>query len=323
MDITFWGTRGSIPTPLNGEIIKHKIHQALIGASGLDLSNPLVREQYLNRLPVSVQSTVGGNTPCVEVRSGNQQLILDAGTGLRLLGLQMLRDDAPGGQQMHILMTHTHWDHIQGFPFFAPAFVAANRIDFYSPFPDLAERLEQQQHAAFFPVPLGGVPATLVFHTIAEQEWYKIGDFHIYPQQLLHPGKSYGYRIEDGQSCIVYATDGEYKRADTESTAAYVEFFQGADLLIFDAQYSLSEALDKTDWGHSSALIGAELARRAGVKRLALFHHDPTSSDEKIWAAREQAEAYLMCQRTNGSPQRPSFPVSEVLVAYDGLQITV
>ncbi|MCB0154142.1 MAG: hypothetical protein KDF65_05040 [Anaerolineae bacterium] len=112
------------------------------------------------------------------------------------------------------------------------------------------------------------------------------------------------------------ATDSEYKRVKPEDTQHYVEFFRGADLLIFDAQYSLNEVLDKPDWGHSTAMMGAELAHRAAVKRLALFHHDPTSSDEAIWQAKEQAEAYLMHrQRT--------LPLCEVLAAYDGLDLEV
>lgn len=321
MQVTFWGTRGSIPAPLNGNAIKHKIRQALAGATGLNLSNPAIREEYLERLPLAIQSTVGGNTSCVQVYSGNRHLILDAGSGLRLLGLHLMQHFPTGGQQLHILMTHTHWDHIQGFPFFAPAFVPSNSIHFYSPFPDLYERLNRQQQATFFPVPLTAMTASITFHTLTEQEWTHIAGLRVYPLRLMHPGNSYAYRIEDEQTCLVYATDGEYKRANPASTAAYVELFQNADLLIFDAQYSLTEALDKADWGHSSALMGAEFARRACVKRLALFHHDPTSSDEKIWAARDQAAAYLMRHYSATGPQPP--PICEVLVAYDGLHLTL
>jgi phosphoribosyl 1,2-cyclic phosphodiesterase len=317
MDITFWGTRGSIPSPLPAPAIKHKIRQALIGANGLDLSDPAALEQYLDRLPFTVRHTVGGNTLCLEVRSGEHMLILDAGSGLRMLGLDLVERGLVGKPlHLDILITHTHWDHIQGLPFFLPGYNPATSITFHSPFTDLAERLTRQQEPTFFPVPLDSMGARLSFETIPEQQWSQIGGFRVYPMHMLHPGGSYAYRIEDERVCLVYATDGEYKRLDPASTATYADFFHAADLLIFDSQYSLSEALDKRDWGHSSALVGAEFARRAAVRRLALFHHDPTSTDEKIWATREQAEAYLS---RHACPQGRC----SVLIAYEGLTMSI
>ncbi|MBN1991250.1 MAG: MBL fold metallo-hydrolase [Anaerolineae bacterium] len=317
MYLKFWGTRGSIPAPISAEAIKQKIRQALVGAAGLDLTDEAVLERYLERLPFTVRGTTGGNTLCVEVRSGNQLLILDAGSGLRLLGLELMQQGfAKGGRQADFLISHTHWDHIQGFPFFLPAFVPNNLFTFYSPFNNLAERLAQQQHELYFPVPLSFMSATLDCKEVRENEWQQIGRFKVSPIRTSHPGVTYAYRIEDGQSCLVYATDSEYKRVDPASTQRYIEFFREADLLIFDAQYSLSEMLDKPDWGHSTAMVGAEFAHRARVKRLALFHHDPTSTDEKIWAAKEQADAYLL--------HRPGQANScEVLVAYDGLSLEI
>jgi phosphoribosyl 1,2-cyclic phosphodiesterase len=317
MYIKFWGTRGSIPTPLSAETIKQKIRQALEGAAGLNLADPATLNRYLDRLPFIVQSSIGGNTPCIEVRSGNQLLIIDAGSGIRLLGLDMMeRGFAQGHQHADVLITHTHWDHIQGFPFFRPVFIPNNHFTFYSPFTDLEERLNRQQDPNFFPVPVSYMSATIEFKQINPEQWCQIGNFRVYPMLLSHPGEAYGYRIEDGQSCLVCASDAEYKRVDPTSTESDVEFFREADLLIFDAQYSLTEALDKPDWGHSTPMMGAELAYRAGVKRLALFHHDPASSDEKIWLGKEQAEAYL-------ERRHPKFSGCEILVACDGLSLEI
>ncbi len=315
MYVKFWGTRGSIPTPLSSTALQQKIRQALAGAAGLNLANPAVLEQYVARLPFTVQQTVGGNTACLEVRAGDQLLIIDAGSGLRLLGFELMRQSHAAGQQRaDFLITHTHWDHINGFPFFQPAFIPRNHFTFYSPLPNLAERLNQQQQPAFFPVPLSYMQATLEFRQIEAEAWHQIGNFRVYPLRLSHPGLTYGYRIEAGRSCLVVATDSEYQRVDPASTERYVEFFRGADLLIFDAQYSLNEALDKLDWGHSTAIMGAELAHRAGVKRLALAHHDPTSSDDDIWSAKEQAEAYLLHRHPNHC---------EIMIAYDGLSLEI
>ncbi len=317
MYIKFWGTRGSIPTPLTTEQIKKKIRYALEGAAGLDLADEATLNRYLNRLPFTIQGSTGGNTPCLEIHSGDQMLIMDAGSGIRLLGLDMLkRGFAEGNRHADVLVTHTHWDHIQGFPFFRPAFIPNNHFTFYSPFDDLYERLKAQQNTEFFPVPVSYMSATFEFKQLKPDQWYQIGKFRIYPMSLSHPGLAYGYRIEDGNTCLVCASDSEYKRVDPTSTEAYVDFFHQADLLIFDAQYNLTEALDRPDWGHSTPMMGAELAYRAKVKRLALFHHDPTSSDEKIWAGKEQAEAYLM-------HRRPIYSDCEVIVAYDGLSLEI
>jgi len=317
MYVKFWGTRGSIPTPLSAEEIKTKIRRALEGAAGLDLTDPATLDHYISRLPFTVQGAAGGNTPCLEICSGDQILIIDSGSGLRLLGLDLMaRGFAQGHRQANMLITHTHWDHIQGFPFFQPAFVPHNHFTIYSPFDNLEERLKRQQHTEFFPVPISYMNATLEFKKIEPHTWHQIGNFKVYPLDLSHPGSAYGYRIEDEQSCLVCASDSEYKRVDPTSTENYVDFFHEADLLIFDAQYDLTEALDKPDWGHSTPMMGAELAYRAQVKRLALFHHDPTSSDEKIWAGKEQAEAYLM-------RRHPNFSGCEVIVAYDGLSLEI
>lgn len=313
MYIKFWGTRGSIPAPLSSDDIKLKIQQALEGAAGLDLTDSAVIDRYINRLPGLVRGTVGGNTICIEIQSDDHLLILDAGSGLRLLGLDMMeRGFAKGNQQADFLVTHTHWDHVQGFPFFRPAFIPGNQFTFHSPFADLRDRLSQQQNPVFFPVSIAYMNATLNFQQIDPNQTYHIGPYTIRAMRTIHPGESYIYRIEDKSSCVVYATDSEYKQVDRASTRQYIEFFKEADLLIFDAQYSLSEALDKLDWGHSTALIGAELAHRAQAKRVALFHHDPVTSDEKIWQTKEQAEVYL-------THHHPNQTTCEILVAQDGL----
>ena len=315
MYIKFWGTRGSIPTPLSASAIQDKIRSALEGAAGLDLNNKIVLERYLKRLPMTIKGTAGGNTLCLELRSDDQILILDGGSGLRLLGIDLMkRGYVKGHKKADFLITHTHWDHIQGFPFFQPAFIPNNEFIFHSPFDNLSERLAQQQEGLFFPVPITYMSAKLSFNKLKPDCWYQIGNFRVCPMLTSHPGETYIYRIEDGKSSVVYATDSEFKRVDRNSTKRYTEFFKDTDLLIFDAQYSFTEVLDKPDWGHSTALMGAEFAYRAGAKRLALFHHDPTSTDEKIWTAKEQAEAYLMHQHRHSHK-------CEVLVAYDDLTL--
>ena len=154
MHIKFWGTRGSTPTATTSDTIKQKIRLALQGAAGLDLTDEATLNRYLERLPFTVQGTVGGNTPCIQIQSGDENLIIDAGSGLRLLGLDLMeRGLAQKHYSSSFLITHTHWDHIQGWPFFQPAFIPDNHFTFYSPFTDLEERLHRQQNVRFFPCP--------------------------------------------------------------------------------------------------------------------------------------------------------------------------
>ena len=317
MYVKFWGTRGSIPAPLTADRLQQKIRRALVGAVGLDLNDPAVVERYLERLPFAVQWTVGGNTHCIEIRSGDQLLILDAGSGVRLLGLDLMRQGfGRGGGRADFLISHSHWDHIQGFPFFVPAFIPGNHFTFHSPFVDMEDRLNKQQLEAFFPVSTAYMSAVFDFNLLTADQWCQIGRFRVYPMRLSPAGMTYGYRIEAGESCLVFASDGEDKYLDRQSAEPFVEFFREADLLIFDAHYSLSEGRDRSDWERGSPAMGAELARRANVKRLALFHHDPASDDEMILAAREAAETYLRRARPNGRR-------CEVLVAYDGLSLEI
>lgn len=312
MKVKFWGTRGSIPAPISPTAIEDKIRQALHGAADLDLPSEEAIERYLQRLPPTVRHTVGGNTACVEVRAGQQLLILDAGSGLRLLGYELMKTEFGQGQGVaDFLISHTHWDHVQGLPFFGPGFVPGNRLTFHSPHAHLERAFVGQQHETYFPVPLSYLSADMQFKRIPAGTWTPIGALRVYPMQMSHPGESYGYRIEHGNASLIYATDAEYKQMDAASTQAYVDFFRGADLLIFDAQFPFNDALDRTDWGHSTPLMGAELAHRAGVRRLALFHHAPTSNDGELYAGLKQAEAYLAKRGSN----------CQVVIASEGLEI--
>jgi phosphoribosyl 1,2-cyclic phosphodiesterase len=312
MKVKFWGTRGSIPTPISPATIEDKIRQALRGAAGFDLSSEEAIERYLQRLPEAVRHTVGGNTACVEVRAGQQLLILDAGSSLRLLGYELMKTEFGKGQGVaDFLISHTHWDHIQGMPFFGPGFVEGNRLTFHSPHAHLKAAFAGQQTETYFPVPLSYMRADIRFHRIPTETWTQIGEMRVYPLRMSHPGESYSYRIEHDGESLVYATDAEYKQMDPDNTQVYVDFFQDADMLIFDAQFSLNDVLDRADWGHSTPVIGAELAHRAGVRRLALFHHDPLSDDRTIYAGLKQAEAYLTKRNSH----------CQVVVASEGLEI--
>ncbi|HVO41124.1 MAG TPA: MBL fold metallo-hydrolase [Aggregatilineales bacterium] len=319
MKVRFWGARGSVPTPMTEAELQDKIKQALANAVGVDLTDREAIDRYVERLPPVIGSTAGGNTTCVEIRAGNTVIIADCGSGMRMLGNQLMREDFGKGRgEAHIFITHTHWDHIQGFPFFNPLFVPGNKFNFYSPFPDLKARFEDQQREVYFPINVDYMRSTRTWSIIDPHEALDVAGVRVQATLLSHPGGAYAYRFEHGGKVMVFATDGEYQSMDPESTIHYVKFFQGADLLVFDSQYSFEAVIDaKRDWGHSTPKMGAELAYRADAKRLALFHHDTMATDDQLWAAVAEAYAHLAYKARSTGVNKPI----EVLLAREGLSV--
>lgn len=239
----------------------------------------------------------GGNTPCVSVTRGGRQLILDAGTGLRALGVALQARARGQAQHIDLLISHTHWDHIQGFPFFVPAYVPANQIRVYGPrSPDkpLEKVLRGQMDPEYFPVALGDMAAQIEVHEY-RGEPFDVAGFRVTPA-LNHPGATLGYRLEAPDLVITYATDTEpYRRhlpATSPSTDAaefaadldreLVELARNADLMIADSQYFPEEYRGKLGWGHTCYTDTVEIALQAGVRHLVLFSHDPMHSDDMV-----------------------------------------
>lgn len=313
MKIRIWGTRGSVPAPLKPEEIEDKIFHAIYGMPNIDTHDVEAVWDHISELPFLIRGTAGGNTSCIEVQSGNETIIIDAGSGIRDLGLELMKGPCGRGQgTIHLLFSHAHWDHVQGFPFFRPAFVSGNRLFIYS-IHNMRQALKDQQRSLNFPVPLEYMQADIQFVPLKAGQPFNIGKIRLNSILNPHPGDAYSYRFEDEHSVFVYASDAEYKQLDDASVQPHIEFFRNADALIFDAQYTLKEAWLKVDWGHSSAMIGVDLARAARVKRLILFHHDPTYSDAQLLEIQSTAIAY--------QAQDPTRPICEILVAYEGLTL--
>ena len=235
----------------------------------------------------------GGNTSCVELRSSRGTLVvLDCGTGAHSLG-QALAKSGSRPLNGHLLIGHTHWDHIQGFPFFTPLFVPGNEWHVYGPRgvgTSLRESLSGQMQYAYSPITLDDLGATLHYHDLVEGT-LEVGDIHVTTQYLNHPALTLGYRLEVDGVTVVYSTDHEpHSRIHaTGSTEPFVsqdshhaQFLANADLVIHDAQYTAHEYASRTGWGHSTIEYAVEMALSVGVRRLALFHHDPTRDDDAI-----------------------------------------
>lgn len=298
MRVKFWGVRGSIPAPVDSATIKNKIVRALSGAGDVNLGDPQAVAAYVDQLPLETAGTSGGNTPCVEVRTGEHLLIFDAGSGLRQLGIELMRGDFGRGRGVaHMFISHTHWDHIQGFPFFLPAYVPGNRFYIYSPKKDVQERFTIQQiDQDMFPMRLDDMGADIQFVTIPK-EGLKIDDLKVDAVVLHHPGGSWAYRVRSRNKTLVYATDGEYQNLSDTALKPYLDFFHQADALIFDAMYTFSESVTKEGWGHSTSLVGVDMAVKTKVKKLVLFHHEPTYNDDKLQDILSKTEQYYSLVR--------------------------
>ena len=287
MRLRFWGTRGSIAKP-GLATVRH-----------------------------------GGNTSCVEVRSAaGTLLVLDCGTGAHGLG-QSLVAARTAPYRAHILITHTHWDHIQGFPFFAPFFVPGDEWDVYAPRglrESLRDTLAGQMQYKYFPVSVEQFAASVRYHDLVEGS-FTIGDIRVTARYLNHPALTLGYRLEADGVTVVYATDhephsrtlGDGGREVQGEDRQHAEFLGGADLVIHDAQYTAKEYPAKVGWGHSTVESVVTVALAAGAHRLALYHHDPLRDDEAV----DRLVADARRQAADGPP----WPL-DIFAASEGMTLT-
>ena len=244
LKVKFWGVRGSIACPSPNHI------------------------KY------------GGNTSCLEVTAGDRRLVLDAGTGIRGLGQTFLKDDV---SQIHLLLTHTHWDHINGFPFFVPAYDPRRSLHIMAGHLRGGEGIQNvlaaQMDNPMFPVPLSAMQAKMRFEDFdAGMEFNIYDDVHVRTAALNHPNGATGYRIEHNGHSICYVTDTEHVPGKMDQNV--LGLIEGADVVIYDSTYTEEEFPNRIGWGHSTWNEGVKLCKEAGAKSMAIFHHDPEHDDE-------------------------------------------
>ena len=323
MRLRFWGTRGSIPVAMSSAEVAAKLTAALVKAAGRNLDTPdKARAFVASELEFAVSHTFGGNSSCVEIQTPEgaargEYVVCDLGSGARVFGNHLLAAHGPATPHtFHVFMSHVHWDHIMGFPFFMPAYLPGNRIRIHGGHAVLEEAFRRQNAAPSFPVDFSRLQATIEFMPLAVGRPHDIAGLAVTLKRQRHSGDSYGYRFERGGKIVVYSTDSEHRMDDPAEAEAFVEFFRDADLVIFDGMYSLAEAVTvKEDWGHSSNVVGVELCQRARARHLCLFHHEPIHDDAQIERVLQETRRLEEVTRTG--------PPLTISAAYDGMEIAV
>ena len=220
------------------------------------------------------------------------RLIIDGGSGLRALYETLIAAE-PEISEFHIYFTHFHWDHLLGLPFFPPMYLKGKTVHFYAVHDNLEASLRTLFCKPNFPVPYEVVRNQVRLHRLEPRKPMQIGELKVTPYQLDHPDPCWGPRVEAGGKALAWAVDTECTRLTHEEMGQDSKLYQGVNTLVFDAQYSFGEALEKINWGHASGPMGIDLALREGVKQVLFVHHDPAASDKTIREAEEQTRVYF------------------------------
>jgi phosphoribosyl 1,2-cyclic phosphodiesterase len=321
MRVRFWGTRGSLPVAQRADVVQAKIVRALMASQGRFFENEAEAAEFARtRLDFAAHATYGGATPCVEIEAGDDAFVVcDMGSGLREFGANALRRCAEGHPRVyHLFLSHPNWDHIMGFPYFRPAYESGATIVIHTGHPDAEAALRRQQEAISFPVPFEALSAKIEFVVHRPMQSFEAAGLQVTLIRQTHVRGSFGYRFEKDGKAVVYSTDAEHKPDDMDfGEGLFQVFFKDADLAICDTMYSLADMMSlRQDSGHSSNIVAVDLCHAAGVRRLALFHHEPSYSDEDI--QRMHSETFKYEQMVRGESRR-----LEVLCAYDGLEVEV
>ncbi|MGZ0653968.1 MBL fold metallo-hydrolase [Coraliomargarita sp. W4R53] len=322
MKAIIWGSCGSLPSPSSSASIRQKVRDAIWGAREQAFDSLEAVDTYLETLPHSARGTYKANTSCVQIQANTDEYIFcDAGTGLRDFALSLGKN--PAAATYHIFVSHLHWDHIQGFPFFTPAYLAGNHIIFHGFHKETEKAIRAQMSAPCFPVPFEAMQADIEFDIQENGARFSVGDVQISTIKQQHPGDSWGYCFEEDGKRIIFSSDSEHGPEARDEGYRFVDFFQDADVLIFDGQYTFEEANnEKRNWGHSDHITAVELSARAKVRQLIVFHHEPAYTDAEIEEIHKDALRYSLDynQQLSNNTNNLTYP-QRIELAFDGLEI--
>jgi len=323
LSIKYWGVRGSLPSSKTPQgwcahiegVLKHFFNSGCKEASDI--------QKFIENYELPNLGGYGTATTCVEVSTTKQQLIIDGGSGIRILSEKMMSGTTHTSTRgpFHIFMTHFHWDHLIGLPFFTPHFMPGANIHYYGVQKDLEKLIRGVFQKPYFPVPYEALAAKVHFHVLQPYKPIQLGNMTITPYQLDHPDPCWGYKIVCQDKVYSHCVDTEGTRVSQEELGPDLPLYQGVDLMYFDAQYTFPELAEKANWGHSAAQIGLDIAFREGVKQVLFAHHDPGASIQQINEIRQQTMEYYNWRLQHA--KQSNEPISEVKwdFAYDGLEV--
>jgi phosphoribosyl 1,2-cyclic phosphodiesterase len=323
LKVRFWGTRGSLPQATSHADILLTTEKLLAKARHEGIQTLRTFELWLRDGKLGFPLSFGGNTSCTEILHQDQSVFVDMGSGLREAGTHYM---AKGQKHFHIFLTHMHWDHIMGLPFFIPVHAPGCTTTIYHVHRNAPEHVKINFNGVNFPLTFDQLGGKLEFKQLKLYQPEVINGLSVTPFVLDHPGGSFGFRFDAAGQSAVVGVDGEFKRVSEAELGADLKYYQNLDLLIFDAQYEMSELASRFDWGHSSPTIGVDLALREGIRTLVLTHHDPWSSSDRLLRMHSDAEYHR-------SAQLPAFKDvwtklaqvqgPRIISAYDGLELDV
>lgn len=322
LQIKFWGVRGSLPASPSPEQLMYGMEGMLRNFFMAGYREPQQIPKYLSSLEVPMVGGYGVATTCVELRSAKSQVIIDGGSGIRNLSDQIMSGTVGRGKgPFHIFMTHFHWDHVLGLPFFTPHFMPGIQIHYYAIQPELESLIRGIFKKPYFPVPFESLPANVHFHQLEPREPIQIDDITLTPYQLDHPDPCWGYKIQSGGKTYSHCVDTEGTRVTREEMGLDLPLYQNTDLMYFDAQYTFPELAEKANWGHSAAQVGLEIAFREGIKNVLFAHHDPGASTQQVQDLKRQTAEYYNWRIKEAAHHDEKISEVKWDFAHEGLEI--
>jgi len=313
MQIKFWGTRGSLPQPFTGDHLHTVFRFWLKKCQEKNIDSV---EKCLNHIRCKgTPKTYAGHTTCIEITHQDHLFFFDLGSGLQAAGSQFL--ESPRGEY-HFLLSHMHWDHLIGMPYFLPLYESGTRMFIYHVHEHAPEYVKIKFNGINFPIKWADLSTKIEFVPLVLYKPFVMKDLAITPFLLDHPGQCYGYHFETKNKKMSIGFDGEYRRHSRLALGKDLAYYQNLDLLVFDGQYDPEQLECRAEWGHSTPEKGVDLALRENIRKVVFTHHDPWSTDLKIENMLRDAKLY--CQKQYSS-EYPTIP--ELLMAYDGLTLEV